>query len=71
MGSGFDELLSCFSGQSLLIITHAGVIRAIMAHVLGIPPVAMYRIHVANAGMTRLITDGERSFKLLQHGLGC
>ena len=71
VGSGFDELLSCFSGQSLLIIAHAGVIRAIMAHVLGILPAAMYRIHVANAGMTRLATDGERSFKLLQHGVGC
>ena len=65
----FDELLVRFSGQSLLIVAHAGVIRAIIAHVLRIPPAAMYRIHVANAGMTRLCTDGERSFKLVQHGV--
>jgi len=67
---GFEEVLARFSGQQLLIITHAGVIRAAMTYVLKMPPAAMYRIHVANAGMTRLSTDGERSFKLLAHGEG-
>jgi alpha-ribazole phosphatase/probable phosphoglycerate mutase len=67
---GFDELLSRFAGQTVLIVAHAGVIRAILVHVLKIPPAAMYRIHVENAGMTRLRTDGERSFKLLAHGVG-
>jgi alpha-ribazole phosphatase/probable phosphoglycerate mutase len=66
--NGFDELLPRFAGQSVLIVAHAGVIRAIMSHALEIPPAAMYRIHVENAGMTRLSTDGERSFKLLSHG---
>ena len=66
--NGFDELLPRFAGQTVLIVAHAGVIRAIMSHALEIPPVAMYRIHVKNAGMTRLSTDGERSFKLLSHG---
>ena len=65
----FDELLSRFTGQSLLVVAHAGVIRAIMAHVLKIPPESMYRIHVANAGMTRLAAGGERSFKLIRHGV--
>ena len=68
--NGFDELLARFAGQTVLIVAHAGVIRAVMAHALNIPPAAMYRIHVANAGMTRLSTDGERSFKLLAHGAG-
>ncbi len=67
--SAFAELLERFAGQSLLVVAHAGVIRAIIAHVLKIPPLAMYRIHVANAGMTRLATDGERSIKLIQHGV--
>jgi alpha-ribazole phosphatase/probable phosphoglycerate mutase len=68
--NGFDELLPRFAGQTVLIVAHAGVIRAIMSHALEIPPAAMYRIHVKNAGMTRLSTDGERSFKLLSHGAG-
>ena len=66
--NGFDELLPRFAGQTVLIVAHAGVIRAIMSHALEIPPAAMYRIHVKNAGMTRLSTDGERSFKLISHG---
>jgi alpha-ribazole phosphatase len=68
--NGFDELLPRFAGQTVLIVAHAGVIRAIMSHALEIPPAAMYRIHVKNAGMTRLSTDGECSFKLLSHGAG-
>ena len=67
--NAFDELLPRFSGKTVLIVAHAGVIRAIMSHVLEIPPAAMYRIHVENAGMTRLSTDGERSFTLLSHGI--
>jgi len=67
--NAFDELLPRFSGQTVLIVAHAGVIRAIMSHALEMPPAAMYRIHVENAGMTRLSTDGERSFKLLSHGV--
>lgn len=67
--NAFDELLPRFAGQTVLIVAHAGVIRAIMSHALEIPPVAMYRIHVENAGMTRLSTDGERAFKLLSHGV--
>lgn len=68
--NGFDELLARFAGQAVLVVAHAGVIRAVMVHALKIPPAAMYRIHIANAGMTRLSTDGERSFKLLAHGAG-
>ena len=68
--NGFDDLLLRITGQALLVVAHAGVIRAVLAHALEIPPTAMYRIHVANAGMTRLSTDGERSFKLLAHGVG-
>ena len=41
--NGFDELLVRCAGQTLLIVAHAGVIRAIMAHALEIPPAAMYR----------------------------
>jgi hypothetical protein len=39
-----------------------------MAHVLGMPPAAMYRIYVANAGLTRIRTDTERNFNLVSHG---
>jgi probable phosphoglycerate mutase len=51
-----------------LLVAHAGVIRAVMAQVLGMSPAAMYRIHVANAGLTRIRTDRERTFTLVSHG---
>ena len=66
--AGFDALLAACAGQSVLVVAHAGVIRAVMACVLQIPPAAMYRINVANAGITEIRTDRERGFSLFSHG---
>jgi alpha-ribazole phosphatase/probable phosphoglycerate mutase len=66
--AGFDELLACHAGQTVLVVAHAGVIRTILATVLDMPPAAMYRIHVAHAGITRLHTDHGRTFRLIAHG---
>jgi alpha-ribazole phosphatase len=68
VNTAFTEMIGRHAGQSILVVTHAGVIRAVLSLVLQIPPSAMYRIHVANAGITRLRTDGERGFTLLAHG---
>ena len=67
--AGFDEMLIRFAGQSILVVAHAGVIRAIMAHVLEIPFTAMYRINVANAGICRIRTSRERVFNFISHGV--
>ena len=69
VGAGFAELLQEHSGKSVLLVAHAGVIRAILSQVLSIPPAAMYRIHVANAAITRLSTDRLRGYALLAHGI--
>jgi alpha-ribazole phosphatase/probable phosphoglycerate mutase len=66
--AGFEQLLADYAGQSVLVIAHAGVIRAILANVLNMQPVAMYRINVANAGITRLRTDHLRGFNFEAHG---
>ncbi|MGB5472341.1 MAG: histidine phosphatase family protein, partial [Gammaproteobacteria bacterium] len=66
--TGFDAVLERHAGETVLVVAHAGVIRAILAAVLDMPPVAMYRIHVANAGITRLRTDSSRAFSLVAHG---
>jgi alpha-ribazole phosphatase len=68
VSDGFARLLAEYPGQSLLVVAHAGVIRAILSHVLQMPPAAMYRINVANAGMTRLQSDRDRGFNLVSHG---
>jgi len=67
--AGFHDLLQQFGGQSVLVVAHAGVIRAVLAHVLEIPAGSLYRINVENAGMTRLRTDRDRSFNLVFHGV--
>ena len=64
----FTELLDRHDGESVLVIAHAGVIRAILAHALDIPPPSMYRIHVANACISRIRTDRMRGFNLVSHG---
>jgi alpha-ribazole phosphatase/probable phosphoglycerate mutase len=69
VADGFVEMLDRHSGAAVLVVAHAGVIRAILAHVLDIPPASMYRIHVANAGISRLHTNRDRGFNLVSHGL--
>jgi len=66
--AGLGDVLQAYAGQRVLLVAHAGVIRAVMAQVLGMSPAAMYRIHVANAGLTRIRTDRERTFTLVSHG---
>lgn len=66
--AAFRDVLERHAGRSVLVVAHAGVIRAVLATVLDMPPAAMYRIHVANAGITRLRTDRSRTFSLIAHG---
>ena len=68
VSNGLAAMLADYPGQSVLVVTHAGVIRAILSCVLIMPSAAMYRINVANAGITRLVTDRERTFNLISHG---
>lgn len=43
-----------YAGKHVLIVAHAGVMRAVIAHVLHAEPLGMYRIKVNNAGITRI-----------------
>jgi alpha-ribazole phosphatase/probable phosphoglycerate mutase len=68
VNAGFADLLARHAGQAVLVVAHAGVIRAVIAGVLQMEPAAMYRINVANAGITRLRTDRLRRFNFEAHG---
>jgi len=52
--SAYTAVLRNPHGQHCLIVAHAGVIRAIIAHVLHASPLGLYRIKVENAGVTRI-----------------
>ncbi len=57
--SAWGELLADYAGQQLLLVGHAGVIRMVVRHVLDAPLESMFRIHVPNAGITRVRIDGQ------------
>ncbi|MEE8387172.1 MAG: histidine phosphatase family protein [Acidiferrobacterales bacterium] len=50
----YERLLQNTSAESILVVAHAGVMRAIIIHVLGAPLVSMYRIKIENAGLVRI-----------------
>lgn len=69
VAAGLEATLAQFSGQHVLIVCHAGVIRMALAWALQIPLIHAYRIEVASASITRLRFDAERA-SLVFHG-GC
>lgn len=62
------ELLIDHQGQHILVVTHAGVMRAVVAYVLNAPLETLYRVHVDNASLTRIQQGGERPLSLIFHG---
>jgi len=53
----------------VLVVTHAGVIRAVIGLVLELPPAAMFRVMAGYAALTRFRLDPARGPCLLRHGL--
>ena len=62
----FDDCLKRFAGERVLVVAHAGVIRAVMAHVLQADLACAYRVAVNNACFTRC-RQGERGLVLEFH----
>jgi alpha-ribazole phosphatase len=54
VSGALDEIIARHRGQHILLVTHAGVMRAVIAQVLHAEPLGMYRIKVHNAGITRI-----------------
>ena len=55
----WNDVLQQHYGQHVLLVGHAGMMRMIMRHVLDMPIDRMYRIHVANAAITRIRVEGK------------
>jgi alpha-ribazole phosphatase len=53
IAGAFEDTASRYGGGHVLMVAHAGVIRAAIAHVLRAEPAAAYRVKVQNAGLTR------------------
>lgn len=52
--SAWNDILSRYPGKHILIVCHAGTIRMVLAHILDLPLSNLFRIKVANAGITRI-----------------
>jgi broad specificity phosphatase PhoE len=62
----FESAAARYPGEHLLLVAHAGVIRATLGHVTRAPALNWYRAAVDNAGLSRFAHDGRRS-RLLVH----
>jgi probable phosphoglycerate mutase len=62
----YQDIADYYTGKQILVVAHAGVMRAIIAHVLHAEPLGLYRIKVNNAGITR-IRISERGAMLEYH----
>ncbi len=72
IAAGWQQLEQRYAGQHVLVICHAGVIRAALALHLDMPMAAMYRIHVPSASLARVTvqdTPQGRLPQLIFHGL--
>jgi alpha-ribazole phosphatase len=49
--------LAQYVGEHLLIVGHAGVMRMIISHVLGMPVEKMFRLQIPNAAISRIQVD--------------
>lgn len=68
VGAACDDMVRDLEGQRVLIVSHAGVMRAVFAHALELPMRQLYHIHVGHAEFSRY-RHAEGRFTLLAHGL--
>jgi alpha-ribazole phosphatase len=69
--SAWNAMIESYRGGHVLVVAHAGVIRMLVALVLEIPLQHLFRLQVANAGITRIRVEqhGNRRLpQLLFHG---
>lgn len=57
----YEQLLTTFPHQKILVVAHAGVIRATAGHVLSAPAISWYRMGISNAAISRFTHSDERS----------
>ena len=57
VAQGMDALVQQHAGSTLLVVCHAGVIRAAISHVLQTPLSHMYHVKVKNAAVARVVRD--------------
>jgi alpha-ribazole phosphatase len=66
VAQGLEDLLANHAGQTLLIVTHGGVIRVLFSLILGMPVGQSWQIDVPNACLTRFSCFHDQSGRFMQ-----
>ena len=66
VAEALQEVFARYAGEHVLVVAHAGVIRAALGYVLQAAPVAWYRTRIDNAAFTRILS-GPYGLKLEFH----
>lgn len=54
VNSAYEEMAGSFAERHVLIVAHAGVMRALIAKTIQAPSAGLYRIKISNGGVTRI-----------------
>jgi probable phosphoglycerate mutase len=66
MGTAAERFASRYAGASVVAVTHVTPMKALVAHALGAPPTALFRMELSSACFSRITySDGEASVRLL------
>jgi alpha-ribazole phosphatase len=55
--AAYERQVAAYPGQRLLIVCHAGVIRAVLGYALGARPERWYRLQIGHASISRIRLD--------------
>lgn len=58
VAAAWDRLMEQHAGRHTLLVAHGGIIRAVLFHVLGVPPQNFFRIQIPYASISRVRADG-------------
>ena len=65
MGTAAERIASRYAGASVVAVTHVTPMKALVAHALGAPPDALFRMELSSACFSRITyTGGEASLRL-------
>ncbi|GAU69207.1 putative acid phosphatase [Streptomyces sp. NBRC 110611] len=56
-----DRLLARYAGQTVLVVSHVGVLRTLVRLALGAPPASLFRMELSAASLSVVAYDGEGS----------
>jgi len=54
VGDAWQDILSVHRGRHVLVVGHAGMMRMVIAHAIGLSPEKCYRINIENAALSRI-----------------